>query len=105
MTPNDPSNNRVTIAVLSQQIQTLTAEVGSLRNDVRELSRSTSADFRTLSQSISEINNSVSKHATKIDDIEQDVEKVTGRVNTWSAVNSAMAVMAGVIGSIFGRNS
>lgn len=105
MTPNDPSNNRVTIAVLSQQIQTLTAEVGNLRNDVHELSKSTSTDFRTLSQSIFEISNSESKQATRIDNLEQDVEKVTGRVNTWSAVNSAMAVMAGVIGSIFGRNS
>lgn len=89
---SDDENGKITLAVLSQQILTLTAEVTSARTEIRVLN-SQITDYRVIQ----------SRHDTQIQNLGNDYEALSGRVNGWSALNSLGVIGAAVLGLIFGN--
>ncbi len=72
--------NEVTMAVISQQINTLTEEVRALR---------------LLTTKVAVLD-------TKAEAVQDDVDTLEKRINNWSAINSIGVLLAGIIGLFFG---
>jgi hypothetical protein len=90
----DEENNKVTLAVLSQQILTMTQEMTAMRSEMRVLTNGI-ADYRVLQ----------SRHDTQISNLGDDFNSLSNRVNGWSVLNSFGVVLAAILGMIFGTRS
>jgi len=75
-----PSNGRVTMAVLSHQITTLTGEVNELRK----------------------LLTNVAVLDSEMKTVRDDVGELEKRINGWSSVNSLGVLGAAIIGLFFG---
>lgn len=88
---SDEENGKITLAVISLQISTLTNEVAALRTDMRNMNNAI-ADYRVIQ----------SRHDTEIKNLDNDHIGLSARVNGWSSLNSLGVVAAAIIGAIFG---
>lgn len=86
-------NDQITLAVLSQQIVTLTAEISAMRTELRENGKY-----------LTEARITQSRHDTEIKNLTVDQTSLSVRVNSWSALNSLGVVIAAVVGLMFGGN-
>ena len=89
---SEDENGKITLAVLSLQISTLTNEVAGLRMDIRNINNAI-ADYRVIQ----------SRHDTEIKNLGTDYSNLSTRVNGWSAINSGGVIMAAILGIIFGN--
>lgn len=84
----------ITLAVLSQQITTLTAEVTAVR-----------AELRTINGSTTEYRIKQSRHETQIENLGKDYDSLFSRVNGWSAANSFGVIVAAILALFFGNKN
>jgi hypothetical protein len=84
----------ITLAVLSQQIATLTAEVTAVRAELRAINTS-ATDYRIIQ----------SRHDTEIINLGKDYDSLFSRVNGWSAANSFGVVVAAILALFFGNKN
>jgi|APSaa5957512622_1039677.scaffolds.fasta_scaffold17330_3 hypothetical protein len=73
-------SSEVTLAVLSEQILTLTTEVRTLRS----------------------LHVKVAVQGTQINAVKTNIDDLESRINNWSTLNSLGVLAAGIIGFIFG---
>lgn len=85
-------NGKISMAVLSQQILTLTAEVTALRVEMRELNNATT-EYRVIQ----------SRHDTQIVNLGADYDALSTRMNGWSVVNSLGVILASILALFFGN--
>lgn len=84
----------ITLAVLSQQITTLTAEVTAVR-----------AELRTINDATTEYRIKQSRHETQIENLGKDYDSLFSRVNGWSAANSFGVIVAAILALFFGNKN
>lgn len=84
----------ITLAVLSQQISTLTAEVTAVR-----------AELRTINGAATEYRIKQSRHETQIENLGKDYDSLFSRVNGWSAANSFGVIVAAILALFFGNKN
>ena len=89
---SDDETGKITLAVLSQQILTLTQETMSMR-----------AEQRAMANAITEYRIIQSRQDTQLINLRDELENLNNRVNGWSVINSAGVVFAAVVGVIFGN--
>lgn len=87
----DEENGKISLAVISLQISTLTNEIAGLRAEMREHN-----NILTESRVVQ------SRHNTEIENLDHNYDALSARVNGWSSLNSLGVVAAAVIGAIFG---
>lgn len=87
----DTDNGRVTLAILSEQMATMQKTLEGIRRIVE-------SDHDCLT--------SMTAHQTDTDkrlgEHEQDIEALKKTSTAWGGINTALAIMAGVIASIVG---
>jgi len=88
---SDEENGKITLAVISLQISTLTNELAGLRTDMRNMNNAIT-DYRVIQ----------SRHDTEIKNIDEKYTALSTRLNGWSSLNSLGVVAAAIIGAIFG---
>jgi len=93
MAVNDPTEGRVTLAVIRRDLDEVKSAIDNLIHEIREDRKCTEDRLRAM-----ELSGTIRQE--RIETLRDEVESLRAKSDAWNLTNTAGAVIAGILGAL-----
>ena len=93
MAVNDPTEGRVTLAVIRRDLDDVKSAIDNLIHEIREDRKCTEDRLRAM-----ELSGTIRQE--RIETLRDEVESLRAKSDAWNLTNTAGAVIAGILGAL-----